>query len=360
VQRTKPDGELVAATLRRDRSAFEVLLGRHERSVRAVVRRLLGEDEADDVAQEAFLQAYLGLERLREPDRFGSWLCAIAVNLAKMRLRKRRPVFPLEDYARADGALEAADVSQLVRSALGVLPAHEREAVLLYYVEGLSSAEVASLLGERPGTVRVRLHRARQRLREGLRELAPQLTKEVTMVEVTVDDVVVRMAKENGDEPQLVSEQRIVLLKEKGGERVLPIWIGAPEGDALALQLGGEATPRPMTADLMAKLLDAVGVRVERVAVNTLRGDTFYATVVLDSGKEVDARPSDALNLAARVRAPIFVDEQVMEHGFTGDLDVKLKEEEARLGIEAEREGEWQSLTAETIKALHPPPPKRK
>src|SRR5207244_2061054 len=126
----------------------------------------LGEDEAEDVVQEAFLQAYLGLDRLRDPARFGAWLCAIGVNLAKMRLRSRRPlpVGTPSDHG-SDGA-DSVEISELVRSALDVLPPREREAVLLYYVDGLSSPQVASVLGERPGTVRVRLHRARRRLRE--------------------------------------------------------------------------------------------------------------------------------------------------------------------------------------------------
>ena len=178
------------------------------------------------------------------------------------------------------------------------------------------------------------------------------------MVEVMVHDVVVRTATSNGGEPEVVGDKRIVLLKEKTGERTLPIWVGPPEGDALAMGLGGEAMPRPMTADLMAKLLEAAAARVERVVVNSLRENTFYATIVLATPggeQEVDARPSDALNLALRVGAPIFVDDPVMESAFTGDLDEKVREEEARLGLEAEGEGDWLSLSPEMVKAMHPP-----
>jgi RNA polymerase sigma factor (sigma-70 family) len=359
--RERTDSELVAAVRSGDRAAFGVLLDRHERAVRNVVWRLLGENEAEDIAQEAFLQAYLGLDRLRDPARFGAWLCAIAVNLAKMRLRERRLLVPLEDYPDRDGGVDSAELAVLVASALETLPRHEREAVLLSYA-GLSSPEVAALVGERPGTVRVRLHRARGRLRARLGALIPQAGKETKMVEVVVHDVVARTTTENGGEPQIVGDIRIVLLQEKEGERVLPIWIGRPEGDALALELGGEATPRPMTADLMAKLLEAAGARVESVAVNSLREDTFYGTILLVTGsgkQEVDARPSDALNLAARVKAPILVDEAVMEHAFTGDLEEKVREEQARRGVE-EQEGEWRSLSPEMVKALYPAFPKRK
>ncbi|HEY3050243.1 MAG TPA: bifunctional nuclease domain-containing protein [Gaiellaceae bacterium] len=358
--RKRTDSELVAAVREGDRAGFAELLDRHERSVRAVTRRLLGETDAEDVTQEAFLQAYLGLGRLRDPGRFGAWLTAIAVNLAKMRLRERRVVVPLDEDPAADGGRDSAEASELISWALDVLPAREHEAVLLYYVEGLSSAEVAALTGERPGTVRVRLHRARRRLRARLEPFIPQAGKEKTMVEVIVQDVVVRAATRNGGEAEVVSDRRIVLLKEKSGERILPIWVGPPEGDALALELGGEARPRPMTVDLMATLLEAAGATVERVEVNSLRESTFYATIVLGTAggtQEVDARPSDALNLAVRVGAPIFVDDAVMEHAFTGDLEEKVREEQDRLGLEPEAEGDWRSLSPEMVKALHPPFP---
>jgi uncharacterized protein len=359
--RERTDSELVAAVRAGDRAAFGVLLDRHERAVRTVVRRLLGENDAEDVAQEAFLQAYLGLGRLRDPARFGAWLCAIAVNLAKMRLRERRVLLPLADVPDRNGSADVVEIAELVASALEALPRQEREAVLLSYA-GLTSPEVAALVGERPGTVRVRLHRARGRLRARLGTLIPEARKETKMVEVIVHDVVARTTTRNGGEPEIVGDTRIVLLRETDGERMLPIWIGRPEGDALALELGGEATPRPMTADLMAKLLEAAGASVESVEVNSLREETFYGTIRLVTGsgmQEVDARPSDALNLAARVKAPILVDDAVMEHAFTGDLEEKVREEQERRGLEPE-EGEWRSLSPEMVKALYPAFPKRR
>jgi RNA polymerase sigma factor (sigma-70 family) len=358
----RPDGELVAATLGGDRSAFEALLDRHVDRVRLLAARMLRPQDAEDVVQEALLQAFLGLERLRNPERFGSWLYGITLNIARMRLRRRDPLSldpGLVESTTSDGetALDA------VREALDVLPRREREAVVLHYVEGLAPHEVASLVGERPGTVRVRLHRARRRLRGHLAEFAPKTYREEAMIEVGVEDVVVRMSGENGVTSEIVGETRIVLLKEQGGERRLPIWVGAPEAAALAMQLGGEAMPRPMTPDLLAKVLEAAGSTVERVAVNSLREETFYATIVLAIGsgtKEVDARPSDALNLALRVAAPIYVADDVMaKSAFTGDVNEKLDEEEASLGIEPEPPGGWRSLTPELVKSLYPPPRKR-
>lgn len=359
----RPDGELVAATLGGDRSAFEALLDRHVGRVRLLAGRMLRPQDAEDVVQEALLQAFLGLDRLRNPNRFGSWLYGITLNLARMRLRRRDPL-PFDGGVVDGFASNGETALDAVRDALEVLPPREREAVLLHYVEGLAQHEVAALVGERPGTVRVRLHRARRRLRGQLAEFAPTTHKEAAMIEVGVEDVFVRMSGENGDASEIVDDKRIVLLKDRGGERRLPIWVGPPEGDALALQLGGEAMPRPMTPDLLAKVLEAAGATVERVAVNSLREETFYATIVLATGggtKEVDARPSDALNLALRVAAPIYVASDIMEKSaFTGDVNEKLNEEAAFLGIGPHPPGDWRSLTPELVKALHPPPPGRK
>ena len=189
------------------------------------------------------------------------------------------------------------------------------------------------------------------------------------MLEVTVDDVVVRVLAETAGEhpPRLANERlRVVLLQEKEGERVLPIWVGPPEGDALALQLGGESMPRPMTPDLMARLVEAAGASVERVAVNSLRENTFYATVTLRTGTgttELDARPSDALNLALRIGAPIFVEREVMDgHGIAaadaGERLTGLEREwrEKQEAPEPEQPGEWRSLSPEFVKALNPVP----
>ena len=188
------------------------------------------------------------------------------------------------------------------------------------------------------------------------------------MVEVTVDDVVVRVLKDAPEgETRLANERmRVVLLKEAEGDRVVPIWVGPPEGDALALQLGGESMPRPMTADLMARLVEATEARIDRVAVNSLRDKTFYATVTVRTGDratEVDARPSDAFNLALRTGAPVFVDSEVIDQSgiAAGEADERMVvlEREFRQSLEgAEQEpeepGEWQSLSPELVKALYP------
>ena len=374
MQDRRSDSELVAASLDGDHSAFGELVDRHGGRLHALARRLLGEADAEDLTQETLLHAYLGLDRLREPERFASWAYAIALNLARMRLRDRRNgVVPLDETLggrqpagavspepSAEELVETREVWRRVQRAVDVLPPEQRRAVLLHYVDGLSCEEIAALLGEPAGTVRVRLHRARARLRDRLSSFAPTRREVPIMVEVTLEDVVVRVLPGGDEEPKVSGRpHRIVLLREKDGDRVVPIWIGPAEGDALAFQLTGGSLPRPLTPDLTARLVEASGGRIERVAVNSLRDKTFYAVITLSAGSrssEVDARPSDALNLAARVGAPIYVAEEVMaESAVAADEALGSLDRDSPFGDEPE--GEWRSLSAELLEALHPPWP---
>jgi bifunctional DNase/RNase len=114
---------------------------------------------------------------------------------------------------------------------------------------------------------------------------------------------------------ELPGNQPIVLLKEREGERYLPIWIGTAEATAIAFALQGVVTARPMTHDLMKNLLEELGVDVQRIRITELREGTFYASIALSrigSSFEVSSRPSDAIALAVRVGVPIFADEEVL------------------------------------------------
>ncbi|MBA2427188.1 MAG: bifunctional nuclease family protein [Actinobacteria bacterium] len=125
---------------------------------------------------------------------------------------------------------------------------------------------------------------------------------------------------------ELPSNQPIVLLKEAGGERYLPIWIGAVEATAIAFALQGIQTPRPMTHDLLRNILTETAVEVERILVSELVDQTFFATIRMHSdGKvaEVSSRPSDAIALAVRINAPIYAAEEVLEQA-----GIELKEDE--------------------------------
>ena len=109
---------------------------------------------------------------------------------------------------------------------------------------------------------------------------------------------------------------RVLVLAEKASARVLPIWIGRVEGDFLALQLSGQAPPRPLTLNLLAQILSITGTTLEQVAINRLHDEVFYATLALTVGgqpQSVDARPSDAVNLAMLKGVPIFVAAEILE-----------------------------------------------
>jgi len=359
------EDELVTAALAGDPEAFASLVTRNRGRVEAVVARMLPVDEAEDVVQEALLRAYLGLSQLRAADRFGTWLCGIAVNLAKMRLRRGAVHRRALVLAGADAAVTHDDdreLLEIVRSAVALLPAGQRDVVLMHYVDDLSCEEIAHLLGTTAGAVRVRLHRARASLRRELAPLAPapitQVRKEQDMLEMNVTDVLVRVAPD--DESKPVADQRIVLLKEEGGERIVPIWIGAAEGNALASRLTGDAPPRPMSPDLMVELLRVTGSRVERVSITSLREKTFYASITLTidgRAEELDARPSDAMNLAVRVGSPILMAEDVVDESALTEegLADKLDSLAAAAGVEPPA-GTWTSLSAEILRSLHNPP----
>lgn len=114
---------------------------------------------------------------------------------------------------------------------------------------------------------------------------------------------------------ELPHNQPIVLLKERGGSRFLPIWIGPVEATSIALALQGVVTSRPMTHDLMRDLLGHLQVAVDRIVVTELRDGTFYAEIQMSQDGEdviVSSRPSDAIALAVRTTVPIFADEQVL------------------------------------------------
>jgi bifunctional DNase/RNase len=132
----------------------------------------------------------------------------------------------------------------------------------------------------------------------------------MAMVEVTIDSIRV----------SLMSQQRIVILKEIESDRFLPIWIGAYEAEAITLSLQEIEVTRPLTHDLLRNILKDLGAEVIRVNITELRDDVFYARILLRvDGREleIDSRPSDALALAVRVHTPIFVSEDVMNEAAT-------------------------------------------
>lgn len=145
------------------------------------------------------------------------------------------------------------------------------------------------------------------------------------MVEVEIDSIRV----------SLMSQHRIVILKDLSSDRFLPIWIGPYEAEAITVSLQEMEVARPLTHDLLRNVLQTLGAEVQRVNITELRDDVFYARIIVDvDGEimEIDSRPSDALALAVRVHVPVYVDESVMEEAAAepedGVDDEELVEEE--------------------------------
>lgn len=321
------DAELVELARRGDREAFAALVRRHRDVAHSVGRRLLGDRElAHEAVQEATLAALVGLDRLRSPERFGAWFCGIALNTARSRLRAaRRSSTVALDSEPPDLApgpaerAEAAEVAALVRRAVAHLAPGQRDAVLLFYLQGLTHREVAGELGITVNAVKARLHQARAALEPTLSPVDDRKER-IPMAGETqlVDMRVVEIRRSDGDDQ--IGRPHVVVLQEEGGDRRLPIYIGPAEGTALALSLESVETPRPMTFQLAASLLAASGSSLSEVIITRLSEGTFFAVIVVESPggrQEVDARPSDALNLALVTGAPIRVDPAVL-----GDPDV--------------------------------------
>lgn len=124
------------------------------------------------------------------------------------------------------------------------------------------------------------------------------------------------------------SNMYILLLREFDGKATLPIWIGKPEADSIALALGKVETPRPLTHDLIRNITDSLKVRITKIIVTEILDNTYYALVCINDGKKetlIDSRPSDAVAVALRVNAPIFVEERVIGQKSTDELEEWLK-----------------------------------
>jgi len=120
-----------------------------------------------------------------------------------------------------------------------------------------------------------------------------------------------------------ITNMPIIILRDKDGQKVLPIWVGVFEANAIALQIENVATPRPMTHDLLKNVIGDLQAQVVRVVVSDLKENTFYALIYLQRNGEtiaIDARPSDAIALALRARVPIFVEEVVIDNARSIDV----------------------------------------
>jgi RNA polymerase sigma factor (sigma-70 family) len=325
------------------------LLRRHWGTAVLLAERVLGSpDLARDAVQEAAIAAMTDVERLRSPDRFGAWFCGIALNVSRKWLRQLRsersgplPDPPSEAADPAEAA-EIADTAARVRLAIAALADGQQDAVRLFYLQGLSHREVADELGISVSAVKARLHQARAALAPRLasfkttseREaMTVTSTEAVEWTEVTVTKVL-RGQRADREEPDFV-----MVLAERDGDRTLHVWIGPAEAKMLAIALESVETPRPFSYKLAAGLVEAAGSRINEVRVTRLTDSIFYAVVEVESPagpREVDARPSDAVNLAVGTGAPIRVNTELFSTAGEDRDHVTLQFQGATADIAAE------------------------
>ena len=120
-----------------------------------------------------------------------------------------------------------------------------------------------------------------------------------------------------------ITNMPIIILRDREGQKILPIWVGVFEANAIALQIENVQTPRPMTHDLLRNVIQDLHASVQKIVVCDLQENTFYALIYLGLNGDtvaIDARPSDAIALALRTRAPIFVEESVIDNAKTVDF----------------------------------------
>ena len=155
-----------------------------------------------------------------------------------------------------------------------------------------------------------------------------------------------------------VSNSPIVVLKDDEEKFFLPIWVGIFEANAIALQLENVTTPRPMTHDLLRNMISELNARVIRVVINDLRDSTFFAQIRLLTGEktlELDARPSDAIALALRVEAPIYVAQSVLDQAQTISSDSDDQDEKTQSAASERRDNLGRQLYRQAAFRLHRP-----
>jgi len=340
-QTAASDTALVEAAKLGDRMAFAELFLRHRPLLVALCRRVLGGSPAvEDVVQETAVAALLGIASLREPDRFGQWLAGIGLNISRRWFRTSQlQAWSWEAVAGGgrlnrwvdprpspEEAVAEREFARRVRGAVGELPPGQRDATLLFYFAGLSYREMAVLLGIEVSAVRARLHKARAGLRRRLYSLwkEDRMGEQRGLIEMRTAEVL-RLPAEGERPPEFV-----VVLEEVDGGRRLPIWMGQSEATWLAMTLEEVELPRPGPYAMVAGLLGSLGSRIREARIERLAGATYYATLVAEregATASIDARPSDALNVAALTGSPVLAAEDILP----GPDDMSAAPEYARL-----------------------------
>lgn len=339
------DGELVVVARSGDNAAFGHLVDRHLPMARRVAMRMVGNQEiAWELAQEALLQAYLSLPKLREPASFTSWLYGIVRNVCRSHLRSRKLTtysweainggsqYPAEWLLGTNDpatAWEEAERDHQVQAALATLSAKNQSVAWLFYFQQWSIEEIATYLGVSVNAVKGRLHQARKQLRSQLAPLygpIDQMPQPAANVQernnrmICITDL--RLL-------QRETEGYVLYLFDTTGARVLQMFVGPYEGLHLQRLLESNDPSQSTSYHHLNSILDALGVKLEEVRIDAVQQSIYYAVIKLRNGTqlvEAPARPSDALMGALHAQCPIYVaDAIMMSFGFALPQPVEVE-----------------------------------
>jgi RNA polymerase sigma factor (sigma-70 family) len=305
------DGELVLLARDGDQVAFRLLVERHQPMVRARARQLCANpSDTDDVMQEAFLRAFIALDRLRDPDRFGAWLAGITANVCHGLYRRGAPTLlpdwpePLHPVAQ-DGVPSADDIDRAdaVRAAMAELPAgQQRTVVLRYYADREAGV----------GAARASLHKARRRMRVYLTEHRPDLVPATARRPVMITVRVAHAGRQHRNVPFRATH--LVVLTDEAGRRELPLWFLNHDGFRLQRLLRAE--PGQTADGLTARMLHALGAAVTGVELGELGPEVAVARIGLTGptgAQQVTVRLVEGLAIAIAAGAPIRVADAEMD-----------------------------------------------
>jgi RNA polymerase sigma factor (sigma-70 family) len=314
-----PDSDLVRLARDGDPAAFRLLVERHLPMARARAARLCPRpDDVDDAVQDAFLQAFIALDRLRDPGRFAGWLGGIVVNVCRAQ-RRRPPLTLLGDWPEnlhpaSAGSLPSAedlDRADALGRAVAGLPPGQRQAVTAFYYADQPAGQIAGT----PGAAKASLHKARRRLREYITahrpDLIPAVSRRTSMTAVRIGHV---------DPWPVRTANGLVVLADDAGHRALPVRLPTrlvAFWHLLARPDDREEERREDDAgEMTGQLLHAAGITVTAVTVTEL-GPGVTATridiAVPGGARQVTTRLADGLALAVITSAPLAVDERLMD-----------------------------------------------
>jgi len=321
-----PDGDLVRLARDGDPAAFRLLVERHLPMARARAARLCPQpDDADDAVQDAFLQAFLALGRLRDPDRFAGWLGGIVANVCRAQ-RRRPPLTLLGDWPEnlhpsSAGSLPSAedlDRADVLSRAVAGLPPGQRHAVTAFYYADQPAGQVAGT----PGAAKASLHKARRRLREYITAHRPDL---IPAPARRIPMTTVRIAHADpwpGRRPDGWMDIRhvLVILADDAGHRALPVRLAGPERKLWRLlsrpdDLHEDDPVGDQAEEMTGRLLQAARVTLTGVTLTDLGPGVTVTRIGIagpDGTRPVTASLADGLTLAVIAGAPLAVDEPVM------------------------------------------------